>query len=117
MGGQHILNAAAAGPTPVEFLLVGIDQVRTARKSVTIVLHGRLVVHSDPAAGAIKQPVPERHPESSADRSERIARALANGVVSRGSGLSAAAIQVHVAAFGFDTQHQAVPLVIVTDLS
>src|SRR5207244_9205342 len=113
MAAEHIFDATAAGPSPVKILFA-------TENTFTRIRNLRLVIYPDTAAGPVKQPVTERKTEPSTDCGKEIAVASTGVRAERRvirPRFDSVPLQVHVTAFGFDTEHQPIPLEVVTDLT
>src|SRR5438874_2695906 len=118
---DHALDSAAHSPAPVKFLFVSIDEVKSATVGVAIVADTRIPIHPNAAAGGIKQPLIQGDADASPERRIEIAIAVPASIAVAepplGVRVDTTTFEIHVAAIGFNTQDDPVPLVIVTNLS
>src|SRR5438477_3084072 len=98
---------------------MGVDQTESAITGVTIVRDFGFPINSDTAAGSVEQPVTERKTDAAANRRVKIALAVTERVVASEETirLMRTTIDVHVSEISFNTEHEPVPLIIVTDLT
>src|SRR5438552_10909400 len=108
---NHSFDATADRPAPIEIVGPSIEHVAIVG---TGVVKPCGVIHTNSAAGRIKQPAIECDTDTSPQCRVEIAVGFTKGI--RRSNFTAVAVQIHVANVELGSGHQPVPLKIVTEL-
>src|SRR5205085_6267653 len=95
---EHVLNTAAADPTPVEFFFAGVDQAAAAIASVALVSDAGFPIHSDATASPVEQKLVPGETKATANGRVKITFAVTDGVVAEQEiiGLMVTTADVHV---------------------